>query len=228
MKGFVITAVAITLSACAVTPTPVAKQTPQTTKGLCGESLSKQDGMKISMAKQAFQRGQYFSSLATLEQIDSSLVTKQALQASAYRKTGQLAKAQTLYTHLLSSCIEGNAAHGLGLIAAYQGDVRQAQQWLSQAVREEPANANIRNDYGFLLLSTGEEQQARNEFITALELNPQHQTAAKNLWLVLLRNHEDLAASQLKARFAWSDTESQKMTQAAKQLKPISVMEKTQ
>lgn len=193
------------------------------TEGLCGETLSKPIGMKISMAKQAFEGKQYYSSIATLEQIDESLITKKALLASAYRKSGQLDKAQSLYQSLLSTCISGNAAHGLGVIAAYRNDMKQAQIWLSQAVAKESANANIRNDYGFVLLSIGKDDAAREQFITALELDPNHQIAAKNLWLVLTRENETKAAKSLEQRFSWSPEEGNKLALAAKSFHPMSV-----
>ena len=179
--------------------------------------------MKISMARQAFREGQYYSSLASLEKMDFDGITKRALQASAYRKAGDLDEAKKVYHTLLNTCVKGNAEHGLGLISAYQGDMKEAQTWLAKAAKAEPANPNIRNDYGFLLLSIGDEKKARGEFITALELDPNNQTAAKNLWLVLFRNHETQALDGLNQRFNWNEDETQKLKLAASQFSPITV-----
>ncbi len=214
----------LSLILCACTtnsPEPIA-QNIESTPGLCGEKLPQAAGLKMTMANQAFHNGQYFSSLATLQQIDENLITKSALQASAHRKAGQWEQAKILYQDLLSSCIKGNAAHGLGLIAAYQGKFLLARDWLEIAVRAEPANANIRNDYGFLLLSLGDEANARTQLVTALELNPRDQIAAKNLWLVLTRGKEDNAAQSLQQRFAWTNEEHNKLTLAAVSLHPLS------
>ncbi|MFD2017333.1 hypothetical protein ACFSJQ_20765 [Vibrio olivae] len=177
------------------------------------------------MAKQAFIHGQYYSSLATLEQVEDNLITKLALQASAHRKAGQWEEAKDLYQELLSSCLKGNAAHGLGLIAAYQGKYLLSRDWLEIAIKAEPANANIRNDYGFLLLSLGQEKQARTQLVTALELSPDNQTAAKNLWLVLRRGSEEQAALSLQRRFSWTPQESNKLAVAAARLNPLSTLE---
>ena len=224
MNRIILVTLSVWLSACSSSPQPVVVQNvPEQEPGLCGEHLSKSMGMQISMAKQSFQQGQYYSSLATLEKIDSDSVTKRALQASAYRKAGELDDAKKIYQSLLDTCVKGNAQHGLGLISAYQSDMKSAQTWLSKAAKSEPANPNIRNDYGFLLLSIGEDKKARGEFITALELAPTNETAAKNLWLVLFRNHETKAASSLNKRFSWSDAETQKLTLAATQFSPIDV-----
>ncbi len=218
----IVSLLALLLTACSTqNSAPIAAQNFESAQGLCGEKLPKSAGMKMTMANQAFHGGQYFSSLATLQQIDDDLITKSALQASAHRKAGQWEEAKLLYQDLLSTCIKGNAAHGLGLIAAYQSKYLLARDWLEIAVRSEPANANIRNDYGFLLLSLGDEQNARKQLVTALELNPRDQTAAKNLWLVLTRNQEHQAAMSLQQRFSWSKEENQKLTSAAINLQPL-------
>lgn len=226
MNRLLITIAAILLSACSSSPQSTstsAQRVPEQDAGLCHEHLSKSVGMQISMARQAFQRGQYYSSLASLEKINSDGVTKRALQASAFRKAGELEKADDVYRTLLSTCLKGNAEHGLGLISAYQGDMKAAQTWLASAAKTEPANPNIRNDYGFLLLSIGEESRARAEFITALELDPNNKTAAKNLWLVLFLNHETKAMESLNQRFNWDQTERKKLTLAATQFSPINM-----
>lgn len=190
-------------------------------QGVCGESLDKSQRISFTMAQQAFQKGEYFSSLAMLEQLDDRLITKQALQASAYRKTAQWDEAKALYHDLLSSCVKGNAEHGLGLVAAYQGDVEQAKQWLSQAVKDEPANANIHNDYGFLLLSMGDIPAARQQLLTALELAPKSEVTAKNLWLLLVRNNEGSTALDLQQRFGWKKDEVEKLLYAAQHFYPL-------
>lgn len=211
----------IWLVGCTSSPQSVVQNIPQQAPGLCDEQLSKNEGMQISLAKQSFQQGHYYSSLATLEKVPSQTITKQALQASAYRKAGEWEQAGKVYQELLNTCVKGNAQHGLGLMSAYQGDMQAAEHWLQLAAKSEPANPNIRNDYGFLLFSLGKEHQARGELITALELSPHNQTVAKNLWLVLYRNHETRAVTSLSHRFNWSESETQKLALAANQFKPL-------
>lgn len=211
----------IYLSACSTSHQTQAPTQPSL--GLCGEHISKRDGMTLSIAKQNFQNGLYLSSLANLEHINNNLISKKALQASAYRKSGQLEEAKNIYNKLLNSCLDGNAAHGLGLVAAYQGNMLDAKHWFTFAISKQPTNANIQNDFGFLLFSLGEVEKARHQFLTALELDPQHQIAAKNLWLALLNNGEHVAAEKLRSRFEWDEGESDKFANAAKQFTPIAL-----
>lgn len=214
--------VVLMMAGCSSQPASVEKSVTEVSEGVCGDTLPKQHRMRITLAKQAFQRGEYFSALATLDQVDGDWITKKTLQASAYRKTEQWDKAESLYIQLMSSCIRGNAEHGLGLIAAYKGDLEDARSWLEQAVGTEPTNANIRNDYGFILLSLGRKALARNELITALELNPNHETAAKNLWLLLSVSGETNAAFSLQQRFSWNSSQMDKLNNAVYSFNEIS------
>lgn len=208
------------ITACSQTPTTVAQSV-----GACGEEFSPTTGLQFSAAQQAFESQQYFSALALLQEIKGGYITKDSLEADAYLKTQQWDKAQQIYIMLLTTCLKGKAAHGLGLIASYKSQYPEAYQWLSLAVSIEPSQSNIRNDYGFILLLTGNNDEARNEFLTALELNPRNQVAAKNLWMLLHRTERQQAASSLQQRFSWSEQEHQKLANAANNFTPLSIAE---
>lgn len=208
----------ILISACTSAPRDTAySQAP----GLCDEQFSPSVGMQFSMVQQAIASHKYYSALAMLQQIEGSYITKSAMEAKALLKTNQWDEANKKYTSLLSSCVKGQAAHGLGILAAYQKQYKESGHWLRFAVEVDPANADIRNDYGFYLLMIDEAEMAKKEFLTALEINPENAKAAKNLWLTLARVEDLKAAESLSRRYGWDEAENQKLVNAHEHFNPI-------
>ena len=64
------------------------------------------------------------------------------------------------------------AAHSLGALLAQRGDVAEAEPWLRQAAALMPRGAQIRRDLGAVLVFLGRFDEARNELMLALELDP--------------------------------------------------------
>lgn len=189
--------------------------------GACGQQISAGEGMSLSLIQQQIQKGQYYSALAELAVLPDSSPDSLLMQADSYRKLGKWADAEPLYTRLVDTCLSGKAYHGLGLIAAYQGKVSPAVKLLEKAARVSPVSANIRNDLGFLMLVTGQDSLAYDELRTALELNPDHQTAARNLWFLLLKTHRTAQAETLAQRYRWAEQDQQDMLAAIARFRPL-------
>ncbi|UXI02192.1 hypothetical protein [Photobacterium sp. TY1-4] len=211
----------LVLSGCSSSPSSQAAASASS--GVCGESLSAEQGVKLSLIRQQLRQAQYYSALAELEMLPERSLSTDLLRAYSYRKLGKWSLAAEIYHDLQTTCLAGQAYHGLGLIAAYQDDLDQAMHWLSLAAKASPITADIRNDLGFLLLITGQDALARDELLTALELNPEHQNAAKNLWFVLLKNQQYRMAEQLASRFQWQSGERQEVLNAIAVFRPLSL-----
>lgn len=207
------------LAGCSSSQQPVEyTQSP----GACNEKLSQSQGMKLSMAQQAFSKQQYYSTLAMLKKMGTTSVSQSALQAKALLKTSQWDEASKVYDRLLDTCLKGEAAHGLGLISAYRQNYQQAGKWLRLAVDVEPDNSAIRNDYGFFLLLNDDTDAAKREFLTALELNPNNHRSAKNLWLALSRDNDRKGAQSLIKRYGWGYKENRELVTALRSFNPLS------
>lgn len=211
----------LALSGCSNSASPQAAASSPS--GACGESLSAEEGVKLSLIRQQLQQAQYYSALAELEMLPERSLSTDLLRAYSYRKLGKWSLAAAIYHELQTTCLAGQAYHGLGLIAAYQDDLDQAMHWLTLAAKASPVTADIRNDLGFLLLITGQDERARDELLTALELNPEHPNAARNLWFVLLKNRQHRMADQLASRFQWQPNERQAVLDAIAVFKPLSL-----
>ncbi|MDV5168685.1 hypothetical protein [Photobacterium rosenbergii] len=202
-------------------PGQASKQKIETT-GSCGDRLSSEQGMAMSMIQQQIMGRHFYSALAELERLPLSPDTR-LLKADSYRHLGKWHQAEPLYKQLVGTCLAGRAYHGLGLVSAYQGDTDSAMDWLEQAVSAAPVSADIRNDFGFLLLVMGQDDRAYDQLFTALELEPEHPNAGKNLWFLLLKNEQHRQAETLASRYHWGEQTQQEMLSAISRFRPLAL-----
>lgn len=132
------------------------------------------------------------------------------LRADALRSTGDFERARQHYRRLLDKGALPGAWHGLGLIAAAEGDLPAAATALGQAVALAPIDVRILNNLGYLQLLLGERDAARLSLHKAAELAPENRQAGANLALwYLLAGHAG-RAEQIMGRHGF--TEAQRLT----------------
>ncbi|MER2178532.1 MAG: Flp pilus assembly protein TadD, partial [Stenotrophomonas maltophilia] len=105
---------------------------PQDDKQLYAELIAKMQ-----------QQGAYYASLAHVDayrQRYGDSPQLRLLNADALRETGQREAALTMYASLTSGPQAAAAWHGLGLVAARDGDAVRAEQALAKAVQLQPLN----------------------------------------------------------------------------------------
>jgi Flp pilus assembly protein TadD len=129
--------------------------------------------------------GKLHASLANLQSLPDNLVDVHLRKAKVYRLLGR-SEAEPLYRSLLGSCLAAEAEHGLGQLAAAKGDNGLAQAHLQRAARLTPTDEKIRNDLGVVYLNQLRVEDARFEFLTAMELKQSDQMAALNLVTLLI------------------------------------------
>jgi Flp pilus assembly protein TadD len=146
-------------------------------------------GMYLGLIRQMQDEGMYFASLAHIdayEQQNGSTPELQRLRADAQRETRQSAAADTGYRKLLGSVEASAAWHGLGLLAAQNGDYQAAVTALREAAKREPTNPVMLGDLGYALLRSGDIAGARVPLAQAAELAPDNRKMIGNLALFLL------------------------------------------
>lgn len=132
------------------------------------------------------------------------------LRADALRSTGDFERARQHYRRLLDKGALPGAWHGLGLIAAAEGDLPAAATALGQAVALAPIDVRILDNLGYLQLLLGERDAARLSLHKAAELAPENRQAGANLALwYLLAGHAG-RAEQIMGRHGF--TEAQRLT----------------
>jgi Flp pilus assembly protein TadD len=170
-------------------------------------------------------QGQYYAAVAHIQEdrrAHGDSVELRLLEAHARRNLGQVSTATALYQSVLRSqpgdAAAAEAHQGLGRLAAAR-DPAMAMRELREAVRLAPANADIRNDYGYVLLQARRFADARTELATASELAPGDLRARNNLLILLWASGDDTAAQQLAQRSAIEPQLMAQLRQQAQTLK---------
>lgn len=172
-------------------------ETPEARAERCDDGVGAEEGVKLQMIRQLMEGGKLHAALANLDASDQSSPEDVHLRAELLRQTGRPGEAEPLYRSLLEGCRAGRGHHGLGLIAGRERRLDEALKQLEEARRLLPTDAHIRNDLGYAFLLRGDDDRARHEFVTALELEPNHGLSASNLVLLLLVRGEDKSAESL-------------------------------
>lgn len=183
----------------------------------CGKPDSSQE-LALSMADEMLSEGRPHASLAHLEALPAEMAQVRLRKAKVSRLLGR-SEAEPLYRSLLGGCLAAEAEHGLGQLAAARGDNVQAQLHLLRAVRLAPTDEKVRNDLGVVYLNQGNSEQARFEFLTAIELKDNNTLAAVNLVSLLLYQDKWQQAADLVSRFNLSSAQFSEAKSRAEQLK---------
>ena len=152
----------------------------------------------------------YYASLAHLDLFEQRWPKDRRallLRADALRHTGDYAQARDCYRRLLEQETSAGAHHGLGLIAAAEGDLAQASASLHEAARLAPIDARILNDLGYLQLLRGERAAARLSLFKASELAPDNRQVGANLALYLLLEGQSERAEQVMEKHGFAEAQ---------------------
>lgn len=166
--------------------------------GVCPKPDSDQQ-LALNLAQDMANEGRLHASLANLESLPDSLGEVRLRKARVLRLLGSN-EAEPLYRSLLGTCRAAEGEHGLGQLAAARGDNAQAQEHLLAAVKLAPTDEKIRNDLGVVYLNQLKIDQARFQFLTAMELKQSDSLAAMNLVTLLIYQDNWKQAAQLVTR----------------------------
>ncbi|AZC52654.1 Flp pilus assembly protein TadD [Pseudomonas chlororaphis subsp. piscium] len=167
-------------------------------KQACSKLDSDQE-LSLSLADDMIGEGKLHAGLANLQRLPNDLAQVRMRKAKIYRQLGQ-SEAEPLYRSLLSTCLAAEGEHGLGQLAASRNDNALALEHLTRAARLSPTDEKIRNDLGVVYLNQGNTNQARFEFLTAMELKQDNQLATLNLVTLLIYQGNWKQASDLVNR----------------------------
>ena len=185
-----------TLAACAMP-----KRTGQGNPGtpLRDANAESNGEVHTDLIRAMLAKKQYYAALAHIQdQQRSGGPTRELklLEAETRRRLGQGPAAEQLYRSLLGTEYDGDAEHGLGLIAASR-DLNSAVQHLRVAVQRRPTDALFRNDLGYALMVSGRYQEALPELATAVELDQSNELGRNNLIMLLLLTKDEARARQV-------------------------------
>lgn len=195
-------------------------ESPEARAERCDDSVAAEEGVKLQLIRQLMDGGKLHAALANLDATDRSSPDAIYLRAELLRQTDRPGEAEPLYQSLLEGCRAGRGHHGLGLIAGRARRMDEAVKQLEEARRLLPTDAHIRNDLGYAFLLRGDDARARHEFVTALELEPNHRMSAANLVLLMLARGEDKSAEALARQTEIGDAELTDLRAQAREIPP--------
>ncbi|MGE8066414.1 hypothetical protein [Pseudomonas sp. NPDC089569] len=183
----------------------------------CGKLNSDQQ-LAMNLADDMAKDGKLHASLANLQNLPDDMADVRLRKAKVYRLLGR-SEAEPLYRSLLGTCQAAEAEHGLGQLAAAKGDNGQAQAHLLRAARLAPTDEKIRNDLGVVYLNQLRTEDAKFEFLTAIELKQGDQLAAVNLVTLLIYQDDWSRAAELVNRLGLSPAQVTEAQARAEKLK---------
>ncbi|ROM55553.1 tetratricopeptide repeat protein [Pseudomonas rhodesiae] len=215
MKALIATLVVMMLGGCASNG-----QSPWaalTTPGQCAKPGSEQE-LALNLADDLANEGKLHASLANLQNLPDALPQVRQRKARAYRLLGR-SEAEPLYRSLLGTCMTAEGEHGLGQLAATHGDAAQALAHLQRAARLAPTDEKIRNDLGVVYLKQQRLEDARFEFMTAIELKQDDLLAAVNLVTLLIYQDDWGQAAKVVSKLGLSPEQVTEAQARAQKLK---------
>jgi len=182
MKALIAGLSLLLLSGCASTG-----QTPWSalTDSASCSKLSSEQQLSLNLAEDMAKEGKLHASLANLQSLPDNLADVRLRKAKVYRLLGR-SEAEPLYRSLLGTCMTAEGEHGLGQLAAAKGNNALAMTHLQRAAQLAPTDEKIRNDLGVVYLNQLRLEDARFEFMTAIELKQGDPLAAVNLVTLLI------------------------------------------
>lgn len=215
MKGLIAVLGLFLLSGCATNGQ--APWQALTGQASCAKPSSEQE-LAMNLADDMANEGKLHASLANLQSLPDHLADVRLRKARVYRLLGR-SEAEPLYRSLLGGCLAAEGEHGLGQLAAARGDNRQALTYLQRAAHLTPTDEKIRNDLGVVYLNQLRLDDARFEFLTAMELKQGNSLAAQNLVTLLIYQDNWKQAAELVTRAGLGPQQVTQAQARAQQLK---------
>ena len=192
-----------------------------TSPGSCTKPSADQE-LALNLSDDLANEGKLHASLANLQNLPESLPQVRQRKARTYRLLGR-SEAEPLYRSLLGTCMTAEGEHGLGQLAAASGDNGLAMTHLQRAAHLAPTDEKIRNDLGVVYLNQLRVEDARFEFMTAIELKQDDPLAAVNLVTLLIYQNDWGQAAKVVSQLGLSREQFTEAQARAEKLKATGV-----
>ncbi|MCK5768775.1 tetratricopeptide repeat protein [Algiphilus sp.] len=185
-------------------------------------TAERESGIYRDLIGRLLDQEKYYAALAHIEEYQRESGATPQLQFYEARALYGLeldGQAKAVYLRLRDGEFGGQARHGLGLIAARDGDLAGAIDYFIDAVRMRPTDVAIRNDLGFALMRAARFRDARLQLSTALELEPDNGRARTNLMLLMIVTGNEAQVRELARDSGLGDAELARLRAQAERLR---------
>jgi len=227
MRGFCLLALATTtlMAGCALHPP--APDTATNRLALvhvtCNTEIQPEQQVELDLIDRLMDAHQNHAALAQLESKPLATEDHWLRYGQLLASTGQLDQAQQVFQALVNQCNTGRAHHGLGMVLMKRNEIDAALVHLKIARERDPADSDVRNDYGYALLLIGDYQQAVFELRTAIELGDGQGPVRENLAVAYLLTNNDRGMQWLTQQHQLTDKERKYAEKLAAQFSKATV-----
>lgn len=187
------------------------------------KDAERERNLHLKLVQDMMSQNNAYAALAHLDAYDQKWgANRQSrlIRADAYRKTGQLDKAELAYRTLLNGATPGQQTgalwYGLGKVSVDKDELGTAAQRFEKAAQSDPLNINAYTDLGLVYLLTGRKDEAYNNLMKATQLaNGENPTATANLALWGLVYGDTGLAQSIADQLKWTDSTRKKVTAQA-------------
>ncbi|MBF5055364.1 hypothetical protein Y5W_00658 [Alcanivorax sp. 521-1] len=152
----------------------------------CNGKIQPEEQVQLDRVDTLMAREHNHAALAQLEARRMSTVDHWVRYGQLQASTGRLDEAERIFRGLVDQCESGQGHHGLGMVLLKKDDVMESLKHLKKARELTPASAQVRNDYGYVLLMVGRYQDASYELRTSMELGDGQGPVRQNLAVAYL------------------------------------------
>jgi len=217
---------ALALSGCVVPPGQGTTNSDANTIR-CEGDLGATGNTRLAAIQQMVSDGRPYAALAELDALQADTPKAKLIRAEALRKVDRTEQARQIYASLTQTCLNGEALHGLGLLAGREGRLDESLRALSAARQARPTDAAVRNDLGYALLLSQQWSDAQFELLTAQELAPKDVRVQRNLVLLAMAQNKITLAQELSTRFGLDAATQERLRAQASSLSNTSNLSAT-
>lgn len=147
----------------------------------CSTTLSPEHRVELDAIDAMMASSDNYAALARLEAMPFETQHHWLRWAQLLGKVEQLEYSEEAYLQVAQTCDSSEAYHGLGVVYVKAGKLAEGIQALADAKSRAPASADIRNDFGIVLMQGGFFGQAAFELRTAYELSGRKDGIGRNM-----------------------------------------------
>ncbi len=199
----VTTLMGLVLSGCAGTPSSSREDEVEPLDVNCQAPIQPEEKVHLDLVDRLAESGKPYAALAQLEGQPLTTPDHWVRKGRLLASTQQLRASEQLFRSLAQQCDTAEAHHGLGMVLLKTWRTEAGLAELRIARADSPSSGNIRNDYGYALLLSGEYEHAAYELRTALELMDGKGPVRQNLAAAYLLTNNDQGLKVLTERYGF-------------------------
>ncbi|MBO6849533.1 MAG: hypothetical protein JJ867_03515 [Marinobacter sp.] len=205
-RGTLLLALSLVLTGCASTGQSTENETFHQVS--CTTTKQPEHQLQLDAVDSLMARSQPYAALAKLESEGLATEHHWVRRGQLLASTNQISEAADVFWALATRCGSAMGHHGLGLVYLKQKKLDLGLEELEKARKLAPSSSDVRNDYGYALLLSGQHYDAVFELRTAFELANGEGAVRQNLAAGYVLTNDRAGLAMLRDQYDLSMTET--------------------